>query len=80
LKVEGHDHVAAVTYNAGTMGTQQPRTAHSLLPELEAQLAGEKRLTVEEFATRLSASAAGRSSSANPAHFDTTGRGGKPSR
>ena len=54
LKVGGQDHVAAVTYNASAIGIQQPRTAHSLLPEFEAQLADEPRLGVEEFARRLS--------------------------
>jgi hypothetical protein len=54
LKVHGQEHVAAVTYNAGAVGTQEPRTAHSLLPEFEAQLSGGTRLKVEEFATRLS--------------------------
>ncbi len=54
LKVHRQDHVAAVTYNAGAVGVQQPRTAHSLLPEFEAQLAGASRLKVEEFASRLS--------------------------
>lgn len=54
LKVHGQDHVAAVTFNAGAIGLQQPRTAHSLLPEFEAQLNGAPRLTVEDFARRLS--------------------------
>jgi hypothetical protein len=54
LKVQGQDYVAAVTYNAGAVGVQQPRTAHSLLPEFEAQLGNIGRLTVEEFSTRLS--------------------------
>jgi hypothetical protein len=55
LKVQGQDYVAAVTYNAGAVGVQQPRTAHSLLPEFESQLSGEARLSVEQFASRLSA-------------------------
>jgi hypothetical protein len=54
LKVQGQEHVAAVTYNAGAVGVQQPRTAHSLLPEFEAQLAQSPRLSVEQFASRLS--------------------------
>jgi hypothetical protein len=40
LKVQGQDYVAAVTYNASAIGLAQPRTAHSLLPEFEAQIAG----------------------------------------
>jgi hypothetical protein len=54
LKVQGQDHVASVTYNAGAIGLQQPRTAHSLMPEFEAQLAGKPRLSVEQFAILLS--------------------------
>jgi hypothetical protein len=54
LKLQGQEHVAAVTYNAGAVGAREPRTAHSLLPEFETQLGGTARLTVEEFATRLS--------------------------
>jgi hypothetical protein len=54
LKFKGHDFVAAVTYGAGAIGLQQPRTAHSFLPEFETEL-GTKRLSVEEFATRLGA-------------------------
>jgi hypothetical protein len=54
LKVQGQDHVAAITYNAGAVGVQEPRTAHSLLPELETKLGGAGRLTVQDFASRLS--------------------------
>lgn len=38
LKVIGQEHVAAVTYGAGTVGYPEARTAHSLLPEFEATL------------------------------------------
>ncbi len=54
LKIAGQNHVAAVTYGVGTLGHPEPRTAHSLLPELEAALDPKKRLSVEEFATKLS--------------------------
>ena len=54
LRVQGQDHVAAVTYDAGAIGTTQPRTAHSLLPEFEGALKEKKRLSVEEFASSLS--------------------------
>jgi|SRR5271166_2109737 len=54
LKVKGQDHVAAITYGTGAIGTQQPRTAHSLLPEFETELGDSKRLGVAEFAKRLS--------------------------
>jgi hypothetical protein len=52
LRAKGHDFVAAVTYGQGAIGQQQPRTAHSFLPEFEQEL-GEERLKVQEFAKRL---------------------------
>ena len=56
LKVNGQEHIGAVTYGAGSIGKGSPRTAHSYLPEFEAELtsAGVGRLTVEDFASRLS--------------------------
>lgn len=54
LCVTGHDYVGVVTYGLGAIGTQEPRTAHSFLPELEAALSGTPRLSVQDFATRLS--------------------------
>ena len=56
LKVNGQDFVGVVTYGAGALGTQEPRTAHSLLPEFEKKLTDEDvgRLPVKEFAERLS--------------------------
>ena len=54
LKVKNQKFVGAITYGAGSIGTpQQARTAHSFLPEFEATLTDE-RLTVEEFATKIS--------------------------
>ena len=53
LRVQGQDYVAAVTYGLGTIGQNEPRTAHSFIPEFEADLATEPRLSVEEFARRL---------------------------
>lgn len=53
LKITGQEHVAAVTYGLGTLGYPETRTAHSLLPELEATLTGKNRLSVEEFANAL---------------------------
>lgn len=54
LKVKGQKYVGAVTYGAGSIGTsQQARTAHSFLPEFEAALTTE-RLTVKDFAQKLS--------------------------
>jgi hypothetical protein len=54
LRIAGQDHVAAVTYGAGAIGHPEPRTAHSLLPELEAGLAPDERLSVVGFAKKLS--------------------------
>jgi len=54
LKVKGQDYVGAVTFGVGAIGAQAPRTVHSFLPEFEAKLGEEKRLSVEAFATRLS--------------------------
>jgi hypothetical protein len=53
LKAKEHDNVGAVTYGLGALGGRQPRTAHSFLPEFETELASERHLSVEEFATRL---------------------------
>jgi hypothetical protein len=54
LKVKGQDHVGAVTYGAGAIGQAEPRTAHSYMPELEQELAGSGRLSVQQFAEHLS--------------------------
>ena len=56
LRVNGQAYVGAVTYGAGAIGQRSPRTAHSYLPEFEAELAadGSGRLPVEEFAVKLS--------------------------
>jgi hypothetical protein len=55
LKVKGQDHVAAVTFGAGAIGTQAPRTVHSFMPEFETRLSAEPeaRLSVEAFAAKL---------------------------
>lgn len=55
LKSEKQKHVAAVTYGAGAIGQLQPRTAHSFMPEFEQALGDAERLTVADFAARLSA-------------------------
>ena len=54
LKVKGQDFVGTITYGAGAIGQREPRTAHSFLPEFEAALANTGRLSVQEFAQRLS--------------------------
>ncbi len=58
LRVTGQDYVGVVTYGAGVIGQQEPRTAHSFLPEFEGELqreVGDRRLSVEDFSKRLSA-------------------------
>jgi hypothetical protein len=56
LRFQDHNYVGAVTYGAGAIGTREPRTAHSFLPEFDSELAkkDEKRLSVENFAKGLS--------------------------
>lgn len=59
LRVKGQENLGAVTYGAGAIGLREPRTAHSYLPEFEAELnngsGGQSaRLTVQEFAQKLS--------------------------
>lgn len=53
LKVNGQEYVGAVTYGTGAIGQQEPRTAHSFLPEFEATLPQGGRLSVLDFATSL---------------------------
>ena len=56
LKVNGHDYIGAVTYGLGAIGQNEPRTAHSFLPEFEVELSkkDKKRFSVEEFSKELS--------------------------
>ncbi len=57
LNVNQQTHVGAVTYGLGALGQNEPRTAHSFLPEFEAALIEkhkERRLSVEEFSKELS--------------------------
>ena len=56
LGMKGQPFVGAVTYGAGAIGTTQPRTAQSFLPEFEDELtqANVGRLSVSDFAQRLS--------------------------
>ena len=53
LKVEGQEFVGAITYGLGAIGLKAPRTAHSFMPEFEAELGTKKRFSVEDFAKRL---------------------------
>ncbi|HYY27230.1 MAG TPA: hypothetical protein VE860_04760 [Chthoniobacterales bacterium] len=55
LRVKGQDFIGAITYGAGALGTAEPRTASSYMPEFEAELASEERMTVEAFAEKLGA-------------------------
>ena len=55
LRIQGQDFVGVVTYGLGAIGLTEPRTAHSFIPEFEATLANVDRLSVGEFAVRLSA-------------------------
>lgn len=56
LQIAGHNYVAVVTYGVGAIGQQEPRTAHSFLPEFEDALSKEKvdRLSVKDFSIRFS--------------------------
>lgn len=55
LRLKGQEYAGAVTFGTAAIGTQQPRTAGSFLPEFEAEItrANAGRLSVEEFAQRL---------------------------
>ena len=56
LRIAGHSHVGVVTYGVGAIGQQEPRTAHSFLPEFEDDLPRDatEQLPVREFAAKLS--------------------------
>ncbi len=54
LRVASQNWIGVVTYGAGAIGVKEPRTAYSYLPEFEAKLPGTGRLTVPDFAQRLS--------------------------
>jgi hypothetical protein len=55
LHVSGYDNIGAITFGAGAIGQgSEFRTAHSFLPELEAELMASKtKLTVEQFAAKM---------------------------
>jgi hypothetical protein len=55
LQIAGHKYVGAVTYGLGAIGQQEPRTAHSLLLELEGYLSKKdtERFTVKDYAENL---------------------------
>ena len=54
LRIASQPYIGVVTYGTGAFGTLEPRTAHSFLPDFETVLEGEPRLSVGEFAERLS--------------------------
>jgi len=56
LQLSGYNRVGVVTYGIGAIGQQEPRTAHSFLPELEETLSKEEvgQFFVENFAIRFS--------------------------
>ena len=54
LRVNGQEYVGAVTYGVGAIGQTEPRTAHSYMPEFEQSLKGVSRLSVFDFANKLS--------------------------
>ncbi len=54
LRVKGQTHIGAVTYGIGAIGQTEPRTAHSYIPEFEQALKDVGRLSVQDFANRLS--------------------------
>lgn len=56
LRIKGQDYVGVVTYGLGALGQQEPRTAHSFIPEFEKKLQDEEvndRLPVEDFCKKL---------------------------
>ena len=56
LRIKGQDYVGVVTYGLGALGQQEPRTAHSFVPEFEKKLQDEgvkARLTLDDFCNRF---------------------------
>jgi hypothetical protein len=55
LRVNDQKFVGVVTHGLGVIGEREPRTAHSFVPEFEAQLSKEEasRLSVEDFSSKL---------------------------
>ncbi|HTB93139.1 MAG TPA: hypothetical protein VK728_09935 [Candidatus Sulfotelmatobacter sp.] len=54
MRNKKQNHVAAITFGAGAIGMQAPRTARSYMPELEGELGDAERMTVAAFALVLS--------------------------
>ncbi|TME17759.1 MAG: hypothetical protein E6I70_09735 [Chloroflexi bacterium] len=55
LRIRGQDFAGVVTYGQGALGQAEPRTAHSYIPEFEAELGADKvgRLGIKSLADRL---------------------------
>jgi hypothetical protein len=53
LQIDKQEYIGVVTYGLGAIGQQEPRTAHSFLPELDNALPT-KRMSVEGFTGELS--------------------------
>jgi hypothetical protein len=54
LSVLGQTHIGVITYGLGAIGQNEPRTAHSFMPEFEDSLHDSPRLTVQGFSQRFS--------------------------
>jgi hypothetical protein len=52
LQINKQKHIGVVTYGLGAIGQQEPRTAHSFLPELDEKLPTE-RMSVADFTDKL---------------------------
>jgi hypothetical protein len=60
LQINGQEHVGVITFGLGVIGENEPRTAHSFIPEFEAELRNVKsvkseqeRIPVEDLANDL---------------------------
>jgi len=53
LQINKQKYIGVVTYGLGAIGQQEPRTAHSFLPELDRALPTD-RMPVEDFTSELS--------------------------
>jgi hypothetical protein len=69
LRPAGQQFIGIVTYGAGALGTTEPRTAHSFMPDFERELEGTGRLAVRAFAEKLSAFFLGKWQSLMPANL-----------
>lgn len=54
LRIKGQEYIGAITYGIGAIGQTEPRTAHSYIPEFAQELKDVARISVHDFANRLS--------------------------